>query len=155
MIPYWTQFEPGKYTNFTKIVSPIVPMMDWDSNDSAWHPDHCMTFRTKEECIHFIEKEAKKRGLLFSLWKTKGGIHGICLNKQIPHIRAYRIQKPFLVDPVYQFKTITRGYVLRVSPKEGRPEARPIYVGRVGKGQALELNERVDNAHTGLLYQHF
>lgn len=152
MIPYWTQYERGR---FVKIISPIVPFMDWDTGDSAWHPDKCISFSTKEEVITFVEKEAKKRHLLFSLWKTKGGIHGICLNWKLPHVKAYRIQKPFLVDPVYQIFTTTRGYVLRVSPKEGRPEGKPIYLGQFGKGRPIELNQRVDEAHTRLIYTHF
>lgn len=151
-IPYWKEYETG---HFTKIVSPIVPMMDWDTEDSAWHPEKCISFSTKEEVIKFVEKEAVKRSLLFSLWKTKGGIHGICLNWKLPSIKAYRIQKPFLVDPVYQIYTTNRGYVLRVSPKEGRPEARPIYLGRFGRGTPLEVNERVDEAHTRLIITHF
>ena len=150
---YWTEYEKG--VEYYKIVSPSVPMFDWDTGDSAWHPTKCITFSTKEDVIDFVEKEAKKQHLLISLWKTKGGVHGICLNVQIPCIRAYRLHKPLGVDPVYSIYTINRGYVLRTSPKKNRPEAKPVHVGVVGRGIALDHNKEVDEAHTKMINTYF
>jgi hypothetical protein len=150
--PFWKEYRDNK---FEVIVSPIVPMCDWDASDSAWHPSYCITFASKEDIIEFVKKEAHKRHLLLSLYKTKGGIHGICLNWQLPHIRAYRVQKPLYVDPVYQYKTILRGYVLRVSPKPNRPEAKPIHLGWFGRGRPLEKNIRAEKAHERLIDQNF
>jgi hypothetical protein len=152
-IPYWKEYREDK--NFSVIVSPMVPMCDWDTGDSAWHPTKCITFDTKSKVIEFVEKEAWKSHLLFSLWKTKGGVHGVCLNWQLPCLKSYRIHKPLGVDPVYSIFTVNRGYVLRVSPKANRPEARPIHVGIVGRGKPLDENQRVEEAHTRLLYTYF
>ena len=151
--PFWEEFEKG--VDYYKIVTPFIPLFDWDAADSASHHRKCITFSTKEDILTFVEKKASEEGFLFSLWKTKGGVHGILLNKQIPCIKSYKVHKPYLVDPIYQIYTINRGYVLRCSPKKNRPEGRPVHFGIVGKGFPLPENLALEEKRKEMLDKYF